>query len=132
MKKFETWEVKETVPRCSPPREFVLCSFVGYFWDILGKGRIVVHTRSYLYTTDLRRLQLMIFAGCLYLFPCFSFLCGLVMDACFSIKVSGKFLVLPLPHLGKCMAVWCVSPLCLPFSSRRVCCPHVSKLGSVK
>lgn len=46
MKKFETWEVKETVPRCSPPREFVLCSFVGYLWDILGKGRIVVHARS--------------------------------------------------------------------------------------
>lgn len=109
MKKLKPGRWRETVPKCSPPREFVVCSFAGYLRDILGKRRIVVHTKSFQYTMDLRRLQLMIFAGYLCLFPCFSFLCGLVIGACFSIKVSDKFLVLPVPHLGKCMAVWCLT-----------------------
>jgi len=115
MKKLKPGRWRETVPKCSPPREFVVCSFAGYLWDVLGKRKIVIHAKSFQYTMDLRRLQLMIFAGYLYLFPCFSFLCGLVIGAWFSIKVSDKFLVLPVPHLGKCMAVWCVSPPCLLF-----------------
>lgn len=102
----------------SPLREFFLHSYVGCLWDVLGMGRIVVHTRSFLCRMALRRFQLLVFAGYLYPLLCFFFFpCSRYMDACYSITVSGKFSVLSVPHPRWCVFAWCISSLCLLFSS---------------
>ena len=136
MKKFETWGAKGESSQLTVPeslcqsREFFLCSCVGSLWDILGMGRIILHTRSFVNRMVLRRLHLMLFAGYLCPFICFSFPCGLNVGACHSIKASGKSL-LSVPHPGQCVFAWHVSSLHLLFCSPHLCHPRASVLGSV-
>lgn len=137
MKKFETWGVKGeslqlTVPESlCQSREFFLSSCVGSLWNILGMGRIVLHARSSAYRMFLRRLQFMLFAGCLCLFICFFFSCGLNVGACHPIKVSGKSFLLTVPHPAQCVFAWHISSPRLFFSSPQVCHPRGSVLGSI-
>lgn len=93
--------------------------------------RIVLRTRTFVYSMVLRRLQLMLFAGYLYPFICFSFCCGLNVSACYFVKVSGKSFMLTVPYQGQCVFAWHISSLHLPFSSPHVCHPHGSVPGSM-